>query len=118
MLFISHDLGVVSYIADRIAVMFGGRIIEMLGPGQTLDTARHPYTRALHDAIPSLATGLPEPPPRGVPIVSTVQGCPFRGRCPNAGADCEAHDPELVAVAAAHDVACHHPHLSPTGADR
>ena len=117
MLFISHDLGVVSYIADRVAVMFGGRIIETLGPGKTLESARHPYTRALHDAVPNLA-GLPAPPPRGVPIVSTVQGCPFRGRCPHAGDDCQAHDPELVSLEGEHAVACHHPLSNSSGAHR
>ena len=116
MVFISHDLGVVNYIADRVGVMFGGRIIETLGRGERLENARHPYTRALHDALPSLAAGLPNPPPRGVPIVSTIQGCPFRGRCPNAEVDCEAIDPELTEVAAGHEVACHHPHLDHTGA--
>ena len=117
MLFISHDLGVVSYISDRVAVMFGGRIIETLGHGKTLQSARHPYTRALHDAVPNLA-GLPAPPPRGVPLVSTVQGCPFRGRCPHAVDDCQAHDPELVSLESEHAVACHHPFSNPSGAHR
>jgi oligopeptide transport system ATP-binding protein len=108
MIFISHDLHVVRRIAPRIAVMFGGRIVELLPPGTALEDARHPYTRALIAAAPrldvsqldalevsDLAAALPE------------EGCPFRDRCPHAFVPCSTEDPPLEQVAGGHLAACH-----------
>ncbi|MCI0690326.1 MAG: ABC transporter ATP-binding protein [Sporichthyaceae bacterium] len=110
--FISHDLSMVRHISDRIAVMYLGRIVE-LGPWLAVsDRPRHPYTQALHDAVPvadpSAAQGrefdeirgeLPDPahPP---------PGCPFHTRCPLVKDACARTDQVLAPVAADHGVAC------------
>lgn len=110
--FISHDLSMVRHISDRIAVMYLGRIVE-LGPWQEVsDRPQHPYTQALHDAVPipdpstahseefaEISGELPDParPP---------SGCPFHTRCPRAQAACVTTDQVLSEVASGHAVAC------------
>ena len=108
-LFISHNLAVVHHVADRVGVMYLGRIVE-LAPTRTLfATPRHPYTRMLLDAVPDLgmsgksrtavAGEVPNPldPPRG---------CAFHPRCPYANERCRVETPLLKPAASAH-VACH-----------
>ena len=114
MLFIAHDLAVVKNISDRIAVMYLGRLCEV-GPAQSLyDRPRHPYTRALIDAIPRIdpaarhgtrKTIEGDPPSPFDP----PSGCRFRTRCPRADATCARQTPELIMVGPQHAVACHHP---------
>ena len=111
--FISHDLGMVRHLSDRIAVMYLGRIVE-IGPWrQVSDEPRHPYTRSLRDAVP-----LPDPAleaerdvitlPGEVPDpVHPPPGCPFHPRCPHARDRCRGEVPELRTTAEAHRVACH-----------
>ncbi len=111
-LFIAHDLAVVRHIADRVAVMYLGRIAE-LGPKRAVYSApQHPYTQALLSAAPS-----PDPDaPRtrivlegDVPSPSRVPpGCSFHTRCPIATAICREQRPPLRAVAEAQSAACHH----------
>ncbi|MEZ4361157.1 MAG: ATP-binding cassette domain-containing protein [Kofleriaceae bacterium] len=112
-LFISHDLKVVRHIADRIAVMYLGRIVE-LGPArQVYRTPRHPYTRALLSAVPQPIPGaasrrvvlqgdVPSP-------LSPPSGCPFHPRCPepNKPAACATRRPTLRVVEGGCEVACH-----------
>ena len=110
--FISHDLSVVEYISDTIAIMYLGRIVEM-GPVEAIfERAAHPYTSALIQAIP-----VPDPDSRRehVPLegeapspVSPPSGCPFHPRCPFAIAACQETLPVLDAVAGevGHQVAC------------
>ncbi|MGL4243756.1 MAG: ABC transporter ATP-binding protein, partial [Beijerinckiaceae bacterium] len=114
MLFISHDLGVVRHISDRIAVMYLGRIVES---GRTADVyahPRHPYTRALLDSVPKLVTGADElvtfkPIMGELPSpLSPPPGCHFHLRCPHATDRCKSEIPRL-AEAGARAVACHHP---------
>ena len=111
MIFISHDLHVVRYIAPKIAVMFGGRIVEVLPPGVPLERARHPYTEALLLARSRLEPGwlartgqLDGELAAALPAI----GCPFRARCPHAIAVCETVDPPVRDIASGHSVACHH----------
>ncbi|MGF6767663.1 oligopeptide/dipeptide ABC transporter ATP-binding protein [Paraburkholderia sp. GAS199] len=110
-LFISHDLAAVGYLADRIAVMYLGRIVEVLPRGELWRHAAHPYTRLLLDSIPSRAT-------RSITTASTTvaelpspydlpRGCRFRTRCPHAMPECAATDPAAVTLSAGHTVACH-----------
>jgi peptide/nickel transport system ATP-binding protein len=100
-LFISHNLAVVHHIADRIGVMYLGRIVE-LSPKRTLfDYPRHPYTRMLLDAIPDLAmTGRARTPVAGeVPNpLDPPPGCAFHPRCPHANERCRREVPLLRAV--------------------
>ena len=111
MIFISHDLYVVRYIAPRIAVMFGGRIVETLPAGVPLEEARHPYTQALLASRSRLEPGwlagtggLDAELSASLPAV----GCPFRGRCPHAFAPCRDIDPPGQDIARGHSVACHY----------
>jgi oligopeptide/dipeptide ABC transporter ATP-binding protein len=115
MIFISHNLHVVRHVAPRVAVMFGGRIIETIPPGVPLEDAKHPYTRALVAAVPKLEVrrleSLEVPPAELAGILPTV-GCPFRERCPLRFEPCETIDPPLVALVRDgsvndHSVACH-----------
>ncbi|MBW6397440.1 ATP-binding cassette domain-containing protein [Roseomonas sp. HJA6] len=102
---ISHDLGVVRHIADRVAVMYLGRIVEQ-GPAEDVLTApKHPYTRALLAAVPG--HGAKAPPIEGdVPSpIAPPPGCRFHTRCPFAEDICRTTVPELTARP--HAVACH-----------
>ncbi|MCU0818361.1 MAG: ABC transporter ATP-binding protein [Beijerinckiaceae bacterium] len=115
MLFISHDLGIVRHISDRIAIMYLGRIVE-LGPTEAVYKApSHPYTRALLDSIPKLVTEAEElvsfkpilgelPSP-----LSPPPGCHFHLRCPRAEAKCREIVPARRETSAGRDVACHFP---------
>jgi peptide/nickel transport system ATP-binding protein len=111
MIFISHDLHVVRYIAPKVAVMFGGRIVEVLPPGVPLERARHPYTEALLAARSRLEPGwLAHAGQLNGELAAALPatGCPFRARCPHAFATCEEVDPLLRDLGAGHAVACHH----------
>lgn len=110
MIFITHNLHVVRRVAARVAVMFGGRIVELLPRGVPLSEARHPYSQALLAAAPTL--GLGEVLVRdGAPIELSgalpVTGCPFRDRCPLVQAACHDIDPPLLMTGGDHLVACH-----------
>jgi peptide/nickel transport system ATP-binding protein len=108
MIFISHDLHVVRRIAPRIAVMFGGRIVELLPPGVSLEDARHPYTQALLAATPRLeASRLEELEVTDLAAALPNEGCPFRDRCPHAFEPCAGIDPPLEAIGKSHLAACH-----------
>jgi peptide/nickel transport system ATP-binding protein len=111
-LFISHNLSVVRQVSDRIGVMYLGRIAE-LAPAETLFTApRHPYTRALMEAIPDLDMTGRQRIPVGGEVPSPIDpppGCPFNPRCPLANDRCRAEVPVLRPArgAAQGVVACH-----------
>ncbi|MFC7474760.1 ABC transporter ATP-binding protein [Dankookia sp. GCM10030260] len=97
-LFISHNLAVVRQVSDRIGVMYLGRLVE-LAPAETLFTApRHPYTRALMEAIPDLEMTGRQRIPVGGEVPSPIDpptGCPFHPRCPLADDRCKAENPTL-----------------------
>ena len=113
-LFISHDLAVVQYMADRIGVMYLGRIVEEGPASEVVKNPKHPYTKALIDSIPvpdpefkhdENAIKLTGEPPSAV---NPPEGCRFRPRCPFAGEECKVQ-PKLTDET--HRVACHHPLL-------
>ncbi|AXC50592.1 ATP-binding cassette domain-containing protein [Paracoccus suum] len=109
-LFIGHDLGVIHHIADRIAVMYLGLIVETAPKDRLFARPRHPYTRALFAAAPSIHPGRePAPAPRGeVPsALALPSGCVFRGRCPFAWDRCAAERPVLRDAGDGQSVACH-----------
>jgi oligopeptide/dipeptide ABC transporter ATP-binding protein len=108
-LFITHNLGVVAQIADRVAVMYAGQIVEQ-GPVASIYAApRHPYTQALFSAIPRLdqpGQALSAIPGRVPPLDAMPPGCRFAARCPQRRAGCE-QEQALVEVAPAHAARCH-----------
>ena len=112
-IFISHDLNVVRYMSDRVVVMYLGRIAEIGDVEEIYRHPRHPYTRALLSAMPSLdpRRRTEAPPLTGDPPnpIDPPSGCRFRTRCPFAEAVCAAVAPSLVAVGEGidHAVACH-----------
>ena len=110
-LYISHDLTTVRFLADRVAVMYLGRIVEE-GPAEAVfANPRHPYTKALLDSAPSLERlmELPEAPPGEIPDPRTrFVGCRYAGRCPNAQEDCLRIDPEAT-FEGSRRFYCHHP---------
>ena len=101
-LFISHDLGVVRYVSDRIAVLYLGRLME-LGPAEVVfGGPHHPYTEALLSAVPTIDGGGRERIKLSgeIPSAATLpSGCVFHTRCPRKiGAICEETEPPLVEV--------------------
>jgi oligopeptide/dipeptide ABC transporter ATP-binding protein len=108
-LFITHNLGVVAQIADRVAVMYAGEIVEQ-GPVEAIfANPRHPYTRALFDAIPRLDTpdqALAAIPGRVPPLDAMPKGCRFAPRCPLKRSGCEAEQ-SLAEVSPGHAARCH-----------
>jgi peptide/nickel transport system ATP-binding protein len=108
-LMITHDLSTAAHYADRIAVMYLGRIVE-LGPAeQIVRSPRHPYTQALIAAVPGVVPSEAQPAPLAgaIPDSSAVpSGCRFHPRCPVALAECATHDPEFVNVGPDHIAAC------------
>jgi peptide/nickel transport system ATP-binding protein len=108
-LFISHNLAVVSHIADRVGVMYLGRVVELAGAERLFAAPRHPYTRMLMDAIPDLQmTGKSRTPVAGeVPNpLAPPAGCAFHPRCPHANERCRAERPALRGPSTG-AVACH-----------
>ncbi|MCU1658178.1 MAG: hypothetical protein JWO57_2834 [Pseudonocardiales bacterium] len=111
LLFIAHDLSVIEHISDRVAVMYLGRIVESGTVSEVFTDPRHPYTRALIDAIPR-----PDPTQRmsrtrligEIPSpVNPPSGCRFHPRCPVAIGVCSQDDPQQTTFSSQHRAACH-----------
>ena len=99
LLFITHDLGVVAQVADRVAVMYAGRIVEQGPVAEVLHHPAHPYTQGLLRAAPRLTREKLVPVPGTVPALDALPpGCAFAPRCPQHVAECDAALPDLVAV--------------------
>jgi oligopeptide transport system ATP-binding protein len=110
LILITHDLGVVARYADRVAVMYGGRIVEMAPARELYAHPRHPYTRGLMDSIPRLddASGKRLVPIDGQPpdLARLPPGCAFAPRCRHALERCRAERPVLAPVGENHWKAC------------
>jgi oligopeptide/dipeptide ABC transporter ATP-binding protein len=109
-LFISHDLGVVEHLSDRVVIMYLGRIIETAATDEIFSRANHPYTQALLAEVPRITSGkrrftavkgeIPSP-------IDPPSGCHFHPRCPHAMPRCALEAPVLREVAPGHSSACH-----------
>jgi peptide/nickel transport system ATP-binding protein len=112
LIWITHDLSVVAGLADRVCVMYAGRIVEEGDVVDVLGHPRHPYTRGLLDSVPAnteRGQRLRQIPGMTPSLLELPPGCPFRERCPNAQADC-AISPDMRALGAPGQRArCHHP---------
>jgi oligopeptide/dipeptide ABC transporter ATP-binding protein len=110
MLFISHDLAVVSQVADRIAVMYAGNLVELGSKHDIFHAPAHPYTRGLLNAVPTLKTDRTRPLATiegTVPAMNAVPpGCPFEPRCDFRVVECARHLPPLLEVSPGHWARC------------
>ena len=107
LLFITHDLGVVAQVADRVAVLYAGRIIEEGPASDVLGAPRHPYTQGLLAASPRLERGKLTPIPGTVPLLTRLApGCAFEPRCALRRSDCSVAVPELRKVSSVHTARC------------
>ena len=108
-IWVTHDLGVVATLADRVLVMYAGRVIEQATTAELLGDPQHPYTRGLLAA--ALAPRAPRPRrlrpiPGHPPAVAPARGCSFRPRCAEALAQCAAREPPRIVIGPRRDVAC------------
>jgi oligopeptide/dipeptide ABC transporter ATP-binding protein len=107
LLFITHDLGVVAQVADRVAVMYTGRIVEQGRVRDVLRSARHPYTQGLLAASPKLERAVLRPIEGTVPQLTALPpGCPFEPRCPVRLPECSMAVPDLRYVSQDHRARC------------
>jgi len=109
-IFISHDLGVVRHVSDRVAIMYLGRIVELSSTKDLYADPRHPYTKALFDSVPKLGAGKGAFRPIAGEIPSPLNpppGCAFHPRCAFAGPRCKAEVPVLKPIPGGRFAACH-----------
>ncbi|WP_459191527.1 ABC transporter ATP-binding protein [Halosimplex sp. J119] len=126
LVFVTHDLNLISLIADRLAVMYAFEFAEVGPTERILTEPEHPYTRALLSAVPNVSAPIEtmEAIPGSTPNPSDVpSGCRYHPRCPVADKRCTREDPPLDVFGSAHAAACHYPERSqrevpiPTGSD-
>lgn len=105
---VSHNLGVIAQLTDKVAVMYAGRIVEYGSTRDVIDNPEHPYTRALIAAIPNIngeiSDGLAGTPPV---FTNDMRGCPFAQRCPEANSVCDEAFPAASILTKTHSVCCH-----------
>jgi peptide/nickel transport system ATP-binding protein len=109
-LFISHDLGVVEHLSDRVVIMYLGRVVEIAPTEELFDAPNHPYTKALLGEVPRLETRKRQFVPVKGEIPSPLDpphGCHFHPRCPHASARCREEIPSLREIAPKRFAACH-----------
>jgi len=110
MLFISHDLAVISQVADRVAVMYAGNLVELGSKPDIFRAPAHPYTRGLLQAVPTLHTDRKRPLAtiEGTvpPLHAVLPGCPFEPRCESRIEECRRALPPLVEVSPGHWARC------------
>lgn len=111
-IFVTHDIGAAVEVADRVAVMYGGRIVEQAPLAQLLGNPRHPYTQVLLSTRPKgglrkgeRLTSIPGAPPN---LADLPRGCTFAARCPGASDACRREVPPVEDVAPGHSVSCFH----------
>ncbi len=115
LIWITHDLSVVAGLADRVMVMYAGRIVETGSVAAVIESPRHPYTAGLIGSVPGAHSNIGQRgkrlfqiPGMTPPLLNLPPGCRFKTRCAHADAACEAI-PDLLPLAPGHDVRCWHP---------
>jgi len=112
LIWITHDLSVIAGLADRVCVMYAGRIVEQGSAQSVLGAPRHPYTRGLLDSVPSnnaRGARLAQIPGMTPSLLELPPGCPFRERCARAAPDCAVTPAMSVLDSGTRSVRCHHP---------
>jgi len=110
LLLITHDMGIVAQLADRVAVMYSGSVVESSDVSSLFKAAKHPYSKALLETVPTLHGGQTvfRPIPGTIPaITDPPSGCRFHPRCPDAFDECSRVKPELLALGDGRTAACH-----------
>ena len=113
LIWITHDLSVIASLADKVCVMYAGKIVESGTVDEVLDAALHPYTRGLIGSVPSQnvrGEPLAQIPGMTPSLLNLPEGCAFRARCPRADRVC-ANDPAVESPIPGREVRCFHPHL-------
>lgn len=107
-LFISHDLSVVSYISDRVGVMYGGMLMEEAAADKIMTEHRHPYTKLLYSSVTETSKkgSFEKNDDEVANLVIPLSGCPFANRCPEADDDCRKTVPQMKEISAGHRAAC------------
>jgi peptide/nickel transport system ATP-binding protein len=109
LILVTHDIGVVAYVCDRIVVMYAGQVVETGPTSEVLDRPRHPYTMGLTNAFPDLSRPADQlvPIPGSPPDLRKPQvGCRFATRCPFAVSRCRSQDPPLMTAGDDHQASC------------
>jgi oligopeptide/dipeptide ABC transporter, ATP-binding protein, C-terminal domain len=109
LVFITHDISLVANIADRVYVMYAGKVVENAPVEELFYNPKHPYTIALLNSIPSIQKdkkikGIPGTPPD---LSKPIKGCPFAPRCNKAFDKCHEVEPNLISIGQDHEVSCH-----------
>jgi peptide/nickel transport system ATP-binding protein len=116
LMWITHDLSVVASLADKICVMYAGKIVESGTVDEVLDSPLHPYTRGLIDSVPNRnRRGVPltQIPGMTPSLINLPEGCAFRTRCPRSDDACLS-SPALASPVPGRKARCYHPHLPGT----
>ena len=114
-LFVTHDMAVHANLADRLGIMYAGRLVEEARTADLFRGARHPYTAHLIASLPRLGDAAPKEGLAGAPpnLAAPPSGCRFHPRCPRASERCAREVPTLAETAPGHRVACFHPEPVP-----
>ncbi len=107
--FITHDISLIANIANRVSVVYAGKVVESASSQEIFSNPKHPYTIALINSIPKLErekhiSGIPGSPPD---MSKPIKGCPFAERCPKAFDKCYEKEPDLIHIGSEHLVSCH-----------
>jgi peptide/nickel transport system ATP-binding protein len=112
LMWITHDLSVIAGLADRVCVMYAGRIVEQGSAEAVLGSPQHPYTRGLLDSVPSnnvRGARLAQIPGMTPSLLELPPGCPFRERCAKAMPDCRVTPEVTIVDGGTRAIRCHHP---------
>ncbi len=117
LLFVSHDLELVQFVADRVGVIYGGRLVEVGSTAEVMENPCHPYTRALLAAVPGRLARGAATAPSGAPNSPNARGCAYYDNCQAADLKCQYDGPPLILVSPTHRVACYKRYQAVAGSE-